>query len=59
MFENYHTLPQAVQNELLDFNDEAEAYAECERLLENLAPLGYTFSYGLDGIPYELRKLPN
>jgi len=31
-------------------------YKECEKLLKQLKPLGYTFEYGLDGCPINLTK---
>lgn len=55
LFENPQTLPQHIQTIVYDFGE--EGYKECEAMLEKLKPLGYTFEYGLDGIPYNLRKI--
>ena len=33
-------------------------YIECEAFLKEVKALGYTFEYGLEGIPFNLRKIP-
>ena len=55
LFEQYETLPKEVQNIISTFVD--ETYLECERLLKELEPYGYTFEYGLDAQPYNLHKI--
>lgn len=55
LFEYYEELPQEVQDILITFED--ETYEECERLLNELKPYGYTFEYYLDATPYNLTKL--
>ena len=55
LFEYYEDLPQEVQNIILTFED--ETYEECERLLKELKPYGYTFEYYLDASPYNLTKI--
>ena len=57
LFEHYETLPLEVQNILLTWED--ETYEECERLLAELEPMGYTFEYYLDASPYNLTKIDN
>ena len=57
LFEHYHLLPQKVLDEIETFDEEADTYKECERLLKVLKPMGYTFEYGLDGEPYDLKKI--
>lgn len=54
---NYELLPVRVQNILFSFDENKDSYQECERLLKELEPLGYTFEYYLDGVPYDLRKI--
>ena len=55
LFEVVITLPQEVQDVLNTFED--ETYDECRRLLDELEPLGYTFEYYLDAVPFNLKKL--
>jgi len=56
LFENYEALPKKVQD-LLNTTEDKQSYEHCKWLLEKLKPLGYTFEYGLDAIPYNLRKI--
>ncbi|HTB32668.1 MAG TPA: hypothetical protein VK808_11610 [Bacteroidia bacterium] len=39
------------------YDTDIQSYKECEKLLKELELLGYTFDYGLDGNPYDLRKI--
>ena len=55
LFEVIITLPQEVQDVIATFED--ETYDECRRLLDELEPLGYTFEYYLDAVPFNLKKL--
>lgn len=55
LFARWNELPAEVQTILNSFQD--NTYAECERLLKTLKPLGYTFQYGLDGEPFNLMKI--
>jgi len=55
LFEHYEELPQEVQDIIATFED--ETYTECERLLRELKPYGYTFEYYLDASPYNLTKI--
>lgn len=55
LFENQETLPQAVQDILLDYGDDA-SFKACKELLKKLEPFGYTFDYGLDACPIGLKK---
>jgi hypothetical protein len=56
LFENPVSLPQEVQNVLEDFSD-IEDYEGCQELIEALELIGYTCEYGLDAVPYGLRKI--
>jgi len=58
LFETPELIPQKVQ-EVLDTITEDYTYQEMERLLAELKPLGYTFDYGLDAEPYDLREILN
>lgn len=57
LFEHYETLPQEVQDILLKHCTGENSYDECRALISALEPLGYTCDYGLDGQPYNLKKL--
>lgn len=60
LFEQFDSLPEKVQEEINKFNSiEARDHSDCQYFLEKLMPLGYTFSCGLDGEPYDLRKINN
>lgn len=56
LFENPESLPAEVQEVLNRYATEDETYENAEALLSELQPLGYTFEYGLDAIPYGLKK---
>ncbi len=56
LFEHYELLPKDVQKILLVFGKKDNTYANCKQLLNRLEPLGYTFDYGLDAIPFGLKK---
>lgn len=58
LFEHYETLPQEVQD-FIESKGEVVGYQECEKFIAELKQFGYTCTYGLDGCPIELRKLPN
>jgi hypothetical protein len=38
---------------------EEGSYDDIERILKEIKPLGYTFEYYLDAVPYGLRKIKN
>jgi hypothetical protein len=57
LFEQIESLPEEVQNVLGRYSLEDESYDNMENLLSELKPLGYTFEYGLDAVPYGLTKM--
>lgn len=57
LFEDFDSLPVEVKEILTSFDELEDAYKECERVLTELKPHGYTFEYGLDGVPFNLRKI--
>jgi len=57
LFDHYGQLPKPVQEIISGFSEEGNLYAECERLLRELKPLGYEFDYDLSGEPYDLREI--
>jgi hypothetical protein len=56
LFNKIESLPENVK-EILDLYEDAEDYPQLEDLKNDLEKIGYTVSYGLDAIPYNLRKL--
>jgi hypothetical protein len=57
LFENYEQLPENVQELILEYTHETLDYNQFEDFIELLAPLGYTCSYGLDAVPYDLKQI--
>jgi hypothetical protein len=57
LFETPELIPNEVQAVLESFNEDNDSYRELARLLDELKPLGYIFSYYLDAEPYWLRKI--
>lgn len=57
LFESYETLPMNVQEVLSKHSEMENDYQSCDELIKDLNEVGYTCDYGLDGIPYELKKL--
>lgn len=56
LFERYDLLPDDIQEILMKHAEADETYENCANLEAELKPLGYTFEWGLDAIPYNLRK---
>lgn len=59
LFDYPHEIPNKV-NEVLAKYDQDEAnlsYEECAKLVKDLNSIGYTCDYGLDGAPFNLRKI--
>ena len=57
LFERYDLLPVGVQDILTKFGDMDIDYENCRALQNELEPLGYTFDWGLDAEPHNLRKI--
>jgi hypothetical protein len=58
LFNDWENLPEEVQAILDKYRDWENDYRVCEELLKELKAVGYTFEYGLDAVPFNLRKLP-
>ena len=56
LFEHQDELPKEMQELLLTWED-SNTYENCEGMLKKSEVLGYTFDYGLDGIPFDLIKM--
>lgn len=57
LFEDYEALPNEVKSVIDQFIASDETYENCNTLVVELNELGYTCDYGLDAVPYDLRKL--
>ncbi len=58
-FEQPELLPSKISLIIGDFmaREDAESYSWCAGFLATLQTSGWTFEYGLDGVPYELRPI--
>jgi len=57
LFETPELIPEEVQAVLETFDENADDYAELDRILAEIEPLGYIFDYYLDADPYGLRTI--
>lgn len=57
LFENPENLPEEIQNLINRFSEMDNTYKNCKMLFDKCQKLGYTFEYGLDAIPYGLKKI--
>lgn len=56
LFETPELIPDEIINILNQLNDN-NTYIVCEQVLKQIEPLGFTFEYGLDAEPYNLRRI--
>jgi hypothetical protein len=57
LFNTPELLPQEVRDIIEKYEEMDTCYEMCQKLIEELEPHGYTCDYGLDAIPYELKKI--
>ena len=57
LFETPELIPHEVQAVLDTLSEDANSYWELERIQKQVEKLGYTFDYGLDAEPYDLRPI--
>lgn len=57
LFELPHLIPAEVKAILDKWTPEMANYDNCWKLMSELEKVGYTCSYGLDAVPYFLRKM--
>ena len=57
LFEDFDNLPQDVQDIFFEYEDIDDTYERNKEMLSRLKPLGYTFDYGLDAVPFGLKKM--
>ncbi len=64
LFQSQDTLPRKVQYTIDCYTKAIEegpgdSYMLCADFLEEMEAQGYTFEYGLDGVPFDLQKIPD
>jgi len=59
LFDHYDSLPAHVRKVVDRYCNGDNSYELCKKLITALNKIGYTCDYGLDGQPYNLKKLPN
>jgi len=59
LFKNPELLPEHIKAILDKFNAKDNDYTNCENLLSEMEENGYTFEFGLDAEPYNLRTVDN
>jgi len=57
LFQHIETLPKEVQDVIEKHCEMDETYENCNKLVNELEAVCYTCEYGLDAIPYNLRKI--
>jgi hypothetical protein len=57
LFEHPEKLPKQVQAVLNKYSEDDNTYESLGKMLSEMKPLGYTFEYGLDAVPYDLKKI--
>lgn len=62
LFQHQDDLPAVVQTLITSYTrqieeDEGDSYVLCRYFQKALEPHGYTFDYGLDGVPVDLRRV--
>jgi len=57
MEEQYNNAPQEVKDIIDRYEDMDGSYSECARLQDDLEFVGWTISYYLDAIPYDLVEM--
>lgn len=57
LFESLEAFPENVREVIDKYSKEDFTYETCRQLIRELLPLGYTFDWYLDAIPFNLRTL--
>lgn len=57
LFEYPELIPDVISDIIESYNENIDLYKENERMLKEMNKHGYTFEYGLDGVPYDLKKI--
>jgi|688.fasta_scaffold563911_3 hypothetical protein len=57
LFETPENLPIEIIDLMHEFSKMNNSYNACKIMLRECLKIGYTFEYGLDAIPFNLKKL--
>ena len=57
LFEHYDKQPSDLKAILAKYAESDETYTTCKSLLAEVEAIGFTFDYGLDAAPHNLRKI--
>jgi hypothetical protein len=57
MINLFETPPAEISHIINKYCNDEPSYQTCEKMLKKVSKFGYTFEYGLDGQPYDLRKV--
>lgn len=57
LFEYYEDQPEELQRVLKPYEEHDPTYESLKKILEEVQSIGFTFDYGLDAMPYNLRKM--
>ena len=57
LFETLDLIPQEVRNIIEKYEEAGADYKMCQNLIKELEQVGYTCEFGLDGVPYNLKKI--
>ena len=57
LFKHRSELPQEIIKIIDGYDAEEMTFTEAEEMIHRLEQNNYTCSFGMDGMPYELRKL--
>lgn len=61
LFENYQDQPKELSEITKKYSqieaEEGISYKQCRQFLTEVKAIGYTFDYGLDSVPYGLKKI--
>ncbi len=62
LFEDFEAMPHELREICETYSDSLDdcekLYVMCSEFLAKVEAIGYTFEYGLDGIPFGLQKTP-
>lgn len=57
LFEMFDLVPKRIRQIFATLDENKCGYKELDRIQKLIIPLGYTFDYYLDAVPYNLRKI--
>jgi len=57
MTDLFETPPTEIAHIINKYRNDEPSYQTCEKMLKKVSKFSYTFDYGLDGQPHDLRKV--